>query len=113
MEEILWNDPIEHISKGLDWEYSRRGYGKHFGITVTRKWLNATGSKLVIRGHEPCQGFKVNHHGTILTLFSCNEAYPGYQAAYLEITREQLQNVKDVGEFVPYINRIPKLPELL
>jgi protein phosphatase len=113
MEEILWNDPIDHISKGLDWEYSRRGYGKHFGITVTRKWLNATGSKLVIRGHEPCQGFKVNHQGTILTLFSCNESYPGFQAAYLKITREQLQNVNDVGEFVPYINRIPKLPELL
>jgi len=113
MEEILWNDPIEHISKGFDWEYSRRGYGKHFGITVTRKWLNATGSKLVIRGHEPCQGFKVNHQGTILTLFSCNESYPGYQAAYLKITREQLQNANDVGEFVPYINRISKLPGLL
>lgn len=113
MEEILWNDPIEHISKGLDWEYSRRGYGKHFGITVTRKWLNATGSKLVIRGHEPCQGFKVNHQGTILTLFSCNESYPGFQAAYLKITGEELQNVNDAREFVPYINKIPKLPELL
>jgi hypothetical protein len=113
MEEILWNDPIEHISKGLDWEYSRRGYGKHFGITVTRKWLNATGSKLVIRGHEPCQGFKVNHQETILTLFSCNESYPGFQAAYLKITRDELQNANDAGEFVPYINRIPKLPKLL
>ena len=113
MEEILWNDPIENIRKGLDWEYSRRGYGKHFGITVTRKWLNATGTKLVIRGHEPCQGFKVNHQGTILTLFSCNESYPGFQGAYLKITREELQNVNDVGEFLPYINKIPKLPELL
>jgi hypothetical protein len=113
MEEILWNDPIEHVNKGLDWEYSRRGYGKHFGIAVTRKWLNATGSKLVIRGHEPCQGFKVNHQGTILTLFSCNESYPGFQAAYLNITREELRNVNNVGEFVPYINKIPKLPELL
>lgn len=113
MEEILWNDPIEYITKGLDWEYSRRGYGKHFGMTVTRKWLKATGSKLVIRGHEPCQGFKVNHKGTILTLFSCNESYPGFQAAYLKITREELQNVNHVGQLVPYINRIPKLPELL
>jgi hypothetical protein len=112
MEEILWNDPIEHL-KGLDWEYSRRGYGKHFGITVTRKWLNATGSKLVIRGHEPCQGFKVNHQGTILTLFSCNESYPSFQAAYLNIAREELRNVDDVSDLVPYINKIPKLQELL
>ncbi len=113
MEEILWNDPIENVNKGLDWEYSRRGYGKHFGITVTRKWLNATGSKLVIRGHEPCQGFKVNHQGTILTLFSCNESYPGFQAAYLNVAGEELRNVDDASEFVPYINKIPKLPKLL
>lgn len=113
MEEILWNDPMEHVSKGLDWEYSRRGYGKHFGIEVTKKWLNATGSKIVIRGHEPCQGFKVNHQGMILTLFSCKESYPGFQAAYLKITREQLQNLNDGGAVVPYINKIPKLPELL
>ncbi|MFZ0510214.1 MAG: metallophosphoesterase family protein, partial [Candidatus Nitrosopolaris sp.] len=113
MEEILWNDPMEHISNGLDWEYSRRGYGKHFGIAVSKKWLSASGSKLVIRGHEPCQGFKINHHGKILTLFSCKEAYPAFQAAYIKITREQLQNIHDGGEFVPYINKIPKLPELL
>jgi hypothetical protein len=112
MEEILWNDPVEHISKGLDWEYSRRGYGKHFGMAVTKKWLVASGSKVVIRGHEPCQGFKVNHQGTILTLFSCKEAYPGFQAAYIKITREQLQNLHNGGDFVPYINKIPKLPEL-
>lgn len=113
MEEILWNDPMEHIRKGLDWEYSRRGYGKHFGIAVTKKWLSASGSKLVIRGHEPCQGFKVNHQGMILTLFSCKEAYPGFQAAYIRITKDQLQNVHNGGEFIPYINKIPKLRELL
>ncbi len=91
----------------LDWEYSRRGYGKHFGITVSERWLNASSSKLVIRGHEPCQGFKINHHGMILTLFSCKEAYPGFQAAYIRITREQLQNLHDGPEFVPYIKKVP------
>ena len=113
MEEILWNDPMEHIGKGLDWEYSRRGYGKHFGIAVTKRWLSASGSKLVVRGHEPCEGFKVNHQGLILTLFSCKEAYPGFQAAYIKITKDQLLNLHNGADFVPYINKIPKLPELL
>jgi diadenosine tetraphosphatase ApaH/serine/threonine PP2A family protein phosphatase len=107
MEEILWNDPMEHISNGLDWEYSRRGYGKHFGIAISKKWLNTSASKLVIRGHEPCQGFKINHQGMILTLFSCKEAYPGFQAAYIKIAREQLKNLHDGGEFVRYIKKIP------
>lgn len=113
MEEILWNDPMDYISNGLDWEYSRRGYGKHFGMMVSRKWLSVLESKLVIRGHEPCQGFKINHSGMILTLFSCKEAYPGFQAAYIKITRAQLLNLHNVGDLVPYINKIPKRPELI
>lgn len=107
MEEILWNDPMENIENGLDWEYSRRGYGKHFGIAVSEKWLNASSSKLVIRGHEPCQGFKINHQGMILTLFSCKEAYPGFQAAYIKVTREQLRDLNDGPEIVKYIKKLP------
>ena len=107
MEEILWNDPMEHIDSALDWEYSRRGYGKHFGITVSERWLNASSSKLVIRGHEPCQCFKINHQGMILTLFSCKEAYPGFQAAYIKVAREQLQNLHHGAEFVRYIRKVP------
>jgi hypothetical protein len=43
----------------------------------------------------------------ILTLFSCKEAYPGFQAAYIKIAREQLENLHDGGEFVRYIKKIP------
>jgi serine/threonine-protein phosphatase PP1 catalytic subunit len=107
MEEILWNDPMEHIDSALDWEYSRRGYGKHFGIKVSERWLNASSSKLVIRGHEPCQGFKINHQGRILTLFSCKEAYPGFQGAYIKVARRQLENLRHAPEFVQYIKKIP------
>ncbi|HET7148229.1 MAG TPA: metallophosphoesterase family protein [Candidatus Nitrosopolaris sp.] len=107
MEEILWNDPMEHISNGLDWEYSRRGYGKHFGVAISKRWLDTSANKLVIRGHEPCQGFKINHQGMILTLFSCKEAYPGFQAAYIRIASEQLQDLHDGREFVRYIKKIP------
>jgi protein phosphatase len=106
MEELLWNDPIEHINYGLDWEYSRRGYGKHFGIEITRKWLKASAAKLVIRGHEPCQGFKINHEGKILTLFSCREAYPNFGAAYLRISGDELLDLAQGKDLVQHIRKL-------
>ena len=39
MEEILWNDPRQGIKSNQNWEYSRRGIGKHFGIAITKRWL--------------------------------------------------------------------------
>ena len=106
MEELLWNDPIEHINYGLDWEYSRRGYGKHFGIEVSKKWLNTSPSKFVIRGHEPCQGFKTNHEGRILTLFSCREAYPNFGAAYLKISADELLGLVQGKDFISNIKML-------
>jgi protein phosphatase len=106
MEELLWNDPIEHINYGLDWEYSRRGYGKHFGIEISRKWLKASATKLVIRGHEPCQGFKINHEGKILTLFSCREAYPNFGAAYLRISGDELVKLAQGKDLVQHIRKL-------
>ncbi len=106
MEELLWNDPIEHINYGLDWEYSRRGYGKHFGIEVSKKWLNASASKFVVRGHEPCQGFKMNHEGRILTLFSCREAYPNFGAAYLKISADELLGLVQAKDLIGNIKKL-------
>ena len=106
MEELLWNDPIEHIHHGLEWEYSRRGYGKHFGIKVSKKWLDASTTKLVVRGHEPCQGFKINHGGRILTLFSCREAYPNFGAAYLRISAEELLYLIQGKDIVQNIKKL-------
>lgn len=106
MEELLWNDPIEHIGRGLEWEHSRRGYGKHFGIEVSKKWLNASAIKLVVRGHEPCQGFKINHGGRILTLFTCREAYPNFGAAYLTISADKLLSFTQGKDFVQNIKKL-------
>lgn len=105
-EEILWNDPVEYIRSGQDWEYSRRGYGKHFGMTVSKKWLEATGSKIVVRGHEPCAGFKINHGGAVLTLFSCHEAYPGFEAAYLKVSQNQLAPISHSDQLAVYVKKI-------
>ena len=81
LEEILWNDPREIDGS----EPSARGYGKYFGKDVTERALKIVNAKALIRAHEVCNGFKVNHEGLVLTLFSCKAPYGNRDAAYLSI----------------------------
>ncbi|MDH5664551.1 MAG: serine/threonine protein phosphatase, partial [Candidatus Bathyarchaeota archaeon] len=68
LEEILWSDPWEGI-KGT--YASPRGAGRLFGENVTERLLKMLGVKALIRGHEPSEeGFKTNHNGKVLTIFS-------------------------------------------
>jgi diadenosine tetraphosphatase ApaH/serine/threonine PP2A family protein phosphatase len=84
LEEMLWSDPEEGL-KGV--QPSPRGAGKLFGIDVTDKLLQMLGVKVLIRGHESCgKGFKINHKGRILTLFSTNKPpYSNKYGAYLQL----------------------------
>ncbi len=81
LEEILWNDPRE--MKGS--EPSDRGYGRYFGKDVTERALKVTNTRALIRAHEPCNGFRVNHDGLVLTLFSCKAPYGNANASYLAV----------------------------
>jgi protein phosphatase len=82
LEEMLWSDPVENL-KGV--YASPRGAGKLFGVDVTERFLKMLDVKVFIRGHEPCEnGFKTNHNGKILTLFSRKGMpYLNEQGAYL------------------------------
>jgi protein phosphatase len=93
MEQILWNDPRELVE--VDWHYSNRGLGKYFGIKITNLWLNHTGCKCVIRGHEPCEGFKTNHQGKVTTLFSSKQPYPKFESAFLKMSRNDILKKTD------------------
>jgi hypothetical protein len=106
MEEILWNDPRQGIKNSEGWEYSRRGIGKHFGIEISRKWLGVSNTKVIVRGHEPCQGFRIDHDGSVMTLFSCQEPYPSFQAAYIYVDAQELQSVKDATDLSSQIYKI-------
>jgi predicted phosphodiesterase len=97
LEEILWNDPRE-IDNPPEWEVSRRGFGRHFGRSISRKWLESTRTKAVVRGHEPCQGFRIDHDGMILTLFSCKEPYPLFKAAFVLSSADHLDSIKNGKE---------------
>jgi len=97
LEELLWNDPRE-IHNPLGWEASNRGFGRHFGEIVTRKWLKATGTKVIVRGHEPCPGYRIDHNGMILTLFSCKEPYPLFNTAFVLLSMDQLCRINNARQ---------------
>jgi diadenosine tetraphosphatase ApaH/serine/threonine PP2A family protein phosphatase len=96
MEELLWNDP-RPLEGEPGWEASSRGLGRHFGRAITERWLAATGTRVVVRGHEPCRGYRMDHGGTVLTLFSTTEVYPSFAAAYITIDRDGLASVSSAG----------------
>jgi protein phosphatase len=82
LEELLWNDPMNR--KGV--EPSPRGAGFLFGPDVTDRFLKSVGVKVVIRAHEPCDGYEVLHGGRLITIFSRKGSpYFNDRAAYLDI----------------------------
>ena len=73
IRDRLWSDPDEIEG---EWAYSPRGAGKIYGKLVTDRVLKILNTKIIVRAHEPCNhGFKLNHDGKVLTLFSL-KGYP-------------------------------------
>ncbi len=102
LEDLLWSDPDDMTRDVL---YSPRGAGKLFGKSVTEKVLRKLNVKILIRGHEPCEeGFKLNHDGKVLTLFS-RKGTPYFNAygAYLQLPlSEKFENAQ---QLVPWIRK--------
>jgi len=102
LEEFLWNDPRD-LPEDKRYARSRRGLGRYFGPTVTRTWLKETGTRALIRGHEPCRGFKLDHNNKIITLFSCRDIYPNSTAAYLITNRARIDSIKDAKDLSDHV----------
>ncbi|MEM3716065.1 MAG: metallophosphoesterase family protein [Candidatus Bathyarchaeia archaeon] len=99
LEEILWSDPSDDI-RGK--QPSPRGAGYLFGEDITRRFLETLNIKLVIRGHEPAfNGYKTNHGGRILTLFS-RKGSPYYNAyaAYATLNLSIDPSPKRIERFI-------------
>jgi len=102
LEDLLWSDPNDMVQDVL---YSPRGAGKLFGKSVTEKVLRKLGVKVLIRGHEPCEeGFKLNHDGKVLTLFSRKgDPYFNAHGAYLQLPLSE--NFQSAQELVQWIHK--------
>jgi len=102
LEDLLWSDPNDMVKTAL---YSPRGAGKLFGKSVTEKVLRNLNVKILIRGHEQCQeGFKLNHDGKVLTLFS-RKGSPYFNAygAYLQLPLSE--KIESARQLVPWIHK--------
>lgn len=86
LEVILWSDPSDHI-KGT--APSHRGAGILFGPDVTFKVLDGFGVRYLIRGHSPVRdGYRWDHAGRVLTIFSAKYVYGLDKGAYAILCRE-------------------------
>jgi diadenosine tetraphosphatase ApaH/serine/threonine PP2A family protein phosphatase len=102
LEDLLWSDPNDMVKTVLN---SPRGAGKLFGKSVTETVLNKLCVKVLIRGHEQCpEGFKLNHDGKVLTLFSRKGApYFNAHGAYLQLPLSE--KIESAEQLVPWINK--------
>ena len=86
LEELLWNDPspVNGVAP------SPRGAGVLFGPDVTKRFLEINNMKLIVRGHEPCEGYKLDHGGLVVTIFSrVGSPYYNRHAGYLKMSLDQ------------------------
>lgn len=99
-EDMLWSDPNELVESLCA---SPRGAGKLFGVKVTEEVLKRFNLGILIRGHEPCrEGFKINHKGRVLTLFS-RKGPPYYNphGAYLMLDlSKKFQNAEQLVSYI-------------
>ncbi len=100
LEEILWSDPKENI---MGTRQSPRGAGKLFGPDITNRFLKIFNVQTLVRGHESSrEGFKINHCGKILTIFSRKgPPYNNDHGAYMHINLSE--KIKDVKQLTKYI----------
>lgn len=102
LEDMLWSDPIERI-RGV--RASPRGAGKLFGENITEEVLNQFNVKILIRGHEPCgEGFKINHIGRVLTIFS-RKGLPYYNLHGAYLVLDLSKKFQNAEELIPHIRK--------
>lgn len=102
LEDMLWGDPTEMIKELCE---SPRGAGRLFGENITNEVLKRFDVKILVRGHEPCRGgFKIDHGGKVLTLFSRKgPPYFNVQGAFLSV--ELSEKFENAEQLIPYIHK--------
>ncbi len=99
IEDILWSDPLE---ANITFQPSFRGAGKMFGTELTWRALRLAKVRMIIRGHEAIEGFKLNHGNRVVTIFTSKApAYGFSRVAYLRIDDHITpQNIKNYIRWV-------------
>jgi protein phosphatase len=100
LEDILWSDPVDDAS--IITAPSPRGAGVLYGPKVTERALELSGTQYIIRGHEPTEGFRLNHNRRVITLFDARiPVYGISRASYLKIRAED--DLADIRKYIHII----------
>lgn len=100
LEEVLWSDPLPEEA-GLETVRNHvRGAGLLWSKRDTERVLEKLGVKMIIRGHEwTPTGYKYDHGGRVLTLFSrLGPPYPNTAAAILHCKNFTSNKLEQVAE---------------
>ena len=102
LEEILWSDPADGIKGTYP---SPRGAGKMFGENVTDDFLRILDVPFLVRGHEPTvEGFRINHSGKVLTLFS-RKGPPYFNRYGAYLTLDLSATFDSAWQLEPFVRR--------
>jgi len=99
LEEIIWSDPLNNPS--VLYEYSFRGAGILYGPQLTEKMLQLANTKYIVRGHEAIDGYKLDHGGKVVTLFTSKIPYGLIQGSYMYFRKED--DLSDIEQFIKLI----------
>lgn len=89
IEDILWSDPVEN---NIEYINSYRGAGKLWGTLITNQTLKKLNIKLIVRGHEPVNGYRFNHNYSVVTVFTMKNYYGNKYASCLKLDLNELKN---------------------
>lgn len=107
LKELLWNDP-RPLKEDTPFENSRRHFGKHFGMEISKKCLETSKTCAMVRSHEPCHVYRIDHNNMVMTIFSCGESYPNFEPGYLFLTGKQLRKIQNALDLTQYVRKIKK-----
>jgi len=80
---MLWSDPYEQLERT---SASPRGAGVRFGMEVSKEALRELGVRYLVRSHSVVStGYRFNHQGMVLTVFSAKNVYSLEKGAYLAL----------------------------
>ena len=68
--DMLWGDPDPQVT---EFGSSYRGLGNTFGLAPTKRFLEDTQVKFLVRGHQCINnGIELSHNGKVITVFSAS-----------------------------------------
>lgn len=100
VQAILWSDPTDN--RTVDFKDSPRGYGRIFGLSSIKNFLDDNDLRFLVRGHQcKSRGFESSCDGYVLTVFSASN-YFGVEENRSAVLFIQSKGIYKTKTFPPF-----------